>query len=116
MIFAVSDRAQCKLRRLSVICDPSVPKTGIISDMVEARVDFAEFLADTFDEGAYVGAISLRAVSGNEVFSMNQIIDLTIADVLYRSLRYQSQDLEFRQREFDSPTTPQGPVRVVAQG
>ena len=56
-VFAVSDHAQWMARRVSSFGGPSVSETGVVFDMVETGVDIAELLADTLDEGAYIGAI-----------------------------------------------------------
>jgi hypothetical protein len=70
-VFAVRDDAQPKLRRVSPFRNPAVSEAGVILDVVESGVDIAELLADTLDEGAYIGAISLRAVPGDKILTMN---------------------------------------------
>src|SRR6266446_6870641 len=81
-VFAVSENAQRLRGRVSVFRDPAVSETGVIFDMVETRVDIAELLADTLDERAHIGAIPFRAVPGDEIFAVDEIVDLTVADVL----------------------------------
>src|SRR6476619_6423161 len=80
-VFAVSDHAQGIPRRVSVFRSPAVSEAGVVFDMVETGVDVAELLADTLDKGADIGAISFRAVPGNEILTVDQIIDLTVANV-----------------------------------
>jgi hypothetical protein len=62
--------------------------------VVETWVDIAEFLADTFDEGAYIGTIPLGAVSGDEVFAVDQIVNLAVADILPCLFGQQGEDVE----------------------
>ena len=50
--------------------------------MVETGIDITELLADTLDERAYIGAISLRALSGDEILAVDEIVDFAVADVL----------------------------------
>src|SRR5689334_19335160 len=100
-VFAVSDHAQGMPRRGSVVAGPAISKTGVILDVVETGVNIAELLADALDEGAYISAIPLQAVSGNKIFAVDQIVDLAIPDVAARSLRQQSDDFEFGQRQVD---------------
>src|SRR5690349_19728817 len=90
-VFAVSDQAQLKLVRA-----PAVSETGVVFDVVERGVDIAELFADALDEGAYIGAIAFRTVPGYEIFAVDQIIDLTVADILAGLFGEQSEDLEDR--------------------
>jgi hypothetical protein len=92
---AVSDHAQWIPRRVSPFGGPTVSKTGVIFDVVERGVDIAEFLADTLDEGSYIGTIPLCAVSGDKVLAMDKIINLAVADVLPRLIGQQRYDPEF---------------------
>jgi hypothetical protein len=85
-VFAVSDDAQRRPRRASFLSCPAVSEAGVILDVVETGIAIAEFLADTLDEGSYIGTITLSAVSGDEVLSVDEIIYLAIADVLPRLL------------------------------
>src|SRR5207248_3710030 len=70
----------------------------------------------TLDEGADIGTISLGAVSGDEVFPVDQIVNLAVADVLPGLLGQQGEDLEFRQGEVDGPSCPDCPADIEAQG
>src|SRR5262249_1441052 len=81
-VFAESENAQQSRGRVSVFRDPAVSETVVIFDMVETGVDIAELLADTFDEGAHIGAIPFRSVPGDEILAVDEIVDLTVADVL----------------------------------
>src|SRR5690349_25154598 len=109
-VFAVSDHAQSKLIR-----DPAVSETGVVFDVDERGVDIAELLADALDEGAYIGAVTFRPVPGYEVLAMDQIINLTVADIVPGFLGEQSQDLELRQGQIDASVAPNRPVCVEAQ-
>ena len=94
--FVVSDHAQPRLRRTSPLRSPAVSETGVVLDAVETGIDIAEFLADTLDESAYIGAISLRPVPRNKILAVDEIVDLAVADILARFLGQHGQDLEFR--------------------
>jgi hypothetical protein len=85
-VFAVSDEAQRRPRRASLRPCPPVSEAGVVLDVVETWIAIAEFLTDTLDEGSYIGTITLCAVSGDEVLSVDKIIYLAIADVLPRFL------------------------------
>ena len=72
-----------QVRRMRESLAPhTVRKAGVVLDVVETWIAIAEFLADTLDEGSYIGTITLCAVSGDEVLSVDEIIYLAIADVL----------------------------------
>src|SRR5258708_26867657 len=114
-VFAVSDHAQGPRRSVSVFRSPAVSEAGVVFDMVEPGVDVAELLADTLDKGTDIGAISFRAVPGDEILTVDQIIDLTVADVPSCFLCQQGEDLEFRQGKVDDPSYPHRPVCVEAQ-
>src|SRR5215468_727383 len=81
-VFAESENAQRLRGRVSVFRDPAVSETGVIFDMVKTEVDIAEFLADTLDNRAQMGAIPFRPVPGDEILAVNEVVDLTEADVL----------------------------------
>src|SRR6516162_424096 len=100
-VFAVSDHAQRIPRRVSVFRGPAVSEAGIVFDMFEIRVDIPELFADTLDEGTYIGPIPLPALPGDEVFAVDQIINLSIADVLSGLVGEQGEDLEFGQGQVD---------------
>ena len=106
VVFAVSDDAQEPPRRLSIVGGPAISETGVVFDMVETGVNIAELLADALDEGAYISAIPLQAVSGNKIFTVDQIVDLTVPDVATRSLRQQGDDFEFGQGQIDGAVGP----------
>ena len=85
-VFAVSEDAPRRLPRASLLRCPAVSETGVVLDVVETWIAIAELLADTFDKGSYIGTITLCALSGDEVLSVDKIIYLAIADVLPRLL------------------------------
>src|ERR1700730_7089349 len=114
-VFAVSDHAQGIPRRVSIFRSPAVSEAGVVFDMVETGVDIAELLADTLDKGADIGAISFRAVPGDEILTVDQSIDLTVANVPSCFLWQQGEDLEFRQSKVDDPSYPHRSVCVEAQ-
>src|SRR5215472_2937916 len=98
-VFAVSDDVQRTGCRVSVFRVPAVSETGVVIDVVETWVDIVELLADTLDEGAYIGAIPLRAVPRYEILAVDEIVDLAVADVLVCLFRQQGHNPEFRQRQ-----------------
>ena len=53
---------------------------------------------------------------GDEVFAVDQIINLAVADVLPGLFGEQGEDLEFRQGEIDGPPGPHRPAGIEAQG
>src|SRR6516225_1493138 len=81
-VFVVSDHVQRERCRVSVFRRPAVPETSVIFDMVETGVNIAELLANSFDEGAYIVAIPVRAVSRDEILAVDEIVNLAVADVL----------------------------------
>src|SRR5208282_2099513 len=94
---------------------PAVSETGVVFDVVETGVDITELLADTLDEGAYIGAIPLRAVPRDEILAVHEIVDLAVADVLACFFGQQGQESEFRQGQIDCPTGPQCAICVKIQ-
>jgi hypothetical protein len=62
--------------------NPAVAKPGVVADVLERRIDIMEFLADSLDEGADVGAKTVVAIAGREVLAVNQVVDLAIGYVL----------------------------------
>src|SRR5438132_416846 len=114
-VFAVSDHTQLAPRLALLWCGPAVPEAGVVFDEVEIGIAIAELLADTLDEGSYIGTIALRAVSGDKVLAVDKIINLAVADVLPRLIDQQRDDPEFRQGEVDCLAGPQRPVNVEAQ-
>src|ERR1700732_1066326 len=96
-VFAASDHVQRVRCRASVFRGPAVSETGVVFDVVETGVDITKLLADTLDEGAYIGAITLRAVPGDEILAVDEIVDLAVADVLACFFSQQGQDPKFRQ-------------------
>src|ERR1700730_2417232 len=114
-VFAVSDQTHPDTRCALLSRGPAVSKAGIVFDVVETRIDIAELFADTLDESSYVGTITLRAVSGDEVLAVDEIINLPVADVLLGLFGYTGNNLEFRQSEIDRLAGPQRPVHVEAQ-
>src|SRR5271155_5449833 len=95
-VFAVSDHAQRMPRRASLSRDPAVSEAGVVFDVVETWIAIAELLADTLDEGSYIGTIALCTVSGDEVFPVDAIINLAVADVLRRGLGEECDNPRFR--------------------
>src|SRR6516164_9471082 len=114
-VFADSEDVQRARCRVSVFRGPAVSKTGVVSDMVETGVNIAELLADTLDEGAYIGAVPLRAVPGDKILAVDEIVDLAVADVLARLFGQQSHNPEFRQRQIDLSFRPQCAICAKAQ-
>src|SRR5512133_1083602 len=114
MIFAVRDPARRKTRCALFPSCPAVSETGVVFDVVEVRIAIAELLADALDEGSYVGTIALRAVPGDEVLAVDEIIDFPVTDVLLGPLGEKRNNLEFGQREVDRLAGPQSPVNVEA--
>jgi hypothetical protein len=82
-VFAVSDHAQPILRRASLLRVPAVSEAGIVFDAAETG---SELLADTLSEGTDIGTIALPVVAGYEVFAVDGIVDLPVADILSRLL------------------------------
>src|ERR1700736_2231328 len=81
-VFAMSDHTQLARRRALLGCCPAVSEAGVVFDVAEIGIAIAELLADTLDEGSYIGAIPLCAVSGDKVLAMDKVVNLAIADVL----------------------------------
>src|SRR6266480_4080258 len=104
------------LRRVSAFRGPTIPKASVVFDIVETGVDIAEFFADTLDEGAYIGTIPLGTMSGDEVFAVDEIVNLTVADVLPSLLGQQGEDLEFGEGDVNRPSSPYRPIGIEAQG
>src|SRR5579883_2083690 len=91
-------------------CDPAVAESCIVVDMVELRVSVAELLADALDERPDIGAEPLRAIAGDEILAVDEIIDLAIGDVLAGAQGEQRHDLELGQRQVERLA---GPVRAA---
>src|SRR5258708_600803 len=106
-VFAESENAQRLHGRVSVFRDPAVSKTGVIFDMVKPRTNIAKLLADTLDERAHMGAIPFRAVPGDEIFAVDEVVDLTVADILAGFFGQQPDDPELRQGQIGRPSGPQ---------
>src|SRR5207302_2107738 len=115
MVFAVSDQAHRAARCALFASGPAVSKAGVVFDVVEVRSAIAELLADTLDEGSYVGTIALRTVPGDEVLAVDEIIDFTVPDVLLGLFGEKRNNLEFGQRQVDRLAGPQRPVHLEAQ-
>src|SRR5579862_5337866 len=103
-------------RRGLSLGDPAVAKAGIIVDQIEFGIDVAEFLADTLDEGADIGAIAFGAVAGDEILAVHEVVDVAIGDILAGARYQQHQDVELGQREFQLLAAPVGSAGVGAQG
>src|SRR6516225_8321576 len=114
-IFAESDDVQRARRRVSGFRGPAVSETGVISNVVEIGIDIAELLADTLDEGAYIGAVPFRAVPGDKILAVDEIVDLAVANVLAPLFGQQGHNPEFRQRQIDLSFRPQRAICVKAQ-
>src|SRR5438105_433556 len=114
-ILALSDRAQRTRRRRSRLWSPAVSKTGIIFDVVEIGIAFAELLADTLDEGPDIGAIPLFAVTGDEILAVDEVVDLAIADILPGPPGEQRDNLELGQGQIDRAPRPGRAAGVEAQ-
>jgi hypothetical protein len=83
--------------------------------VVETGVDITKLLAGTLDEGAYTGAITFRAVPGDKILAVDEIVDLAAADVLTCFFGQQGKDPEFRQGEIDRPFGSRCAICVKAQ-
>src|SRR6516162_8973452 len=114
-VFAASDHVRRLRGHVSVFRGPAVSETGVVFDLVETGVNIAELLANTLDEGAYVGPIPFRAVPCDEILAVDKIIDFTVTDVLARFVRQQGQDPEFRQGAIDRASGPQRAICVKTQ-
>jgi hypothetical protein len=55
-------------------------------------------------------------VSGDEVFAVDQIVNLAVADILTGFLGQQGEDFEFREGEVENPSRPDRPADIEAQG
>ena len=115
-VLAVIDHAQWIPRRVLAFCGPTISKTSVVFDVVETWVDIAELFADALDEGADIGTIPLGAVSGDEVFAVDQIVNLAVADILTCFLGQQGEDLEFGQGEVEKSSRLDRPADIEAQG
>ena len=89
---------------------PAISEPGKILDLFEAVVDIAKLPADTSDERAHVGAVSLRAGAGGEPAAAHEIVKLAVADVPAVALDEIGYDGVFAAAEPDAPTLPVGPV------
>src|SRR5437660_11236714 len=114
-ILAVIDHAQWIPQRVLAFCGPAISKTSVVFDVVETRVDIAKLFSDSLDKGAYIGTISLGTLSGDEVFAVDQIVNLAVPDILPCFLGQQGEDLEFREGEVDCPSGPDRPADIEAQ-
>src|ERR1700694_5326927 len=114
-VFAVSDHTQPVLRGALLRCGPAVSETGVVFDVVEIGIAIAELLADTLDEGSYIGTIPLGAMPGDKVLAVDKIINLAVTNVLPCLFGQERDDPEFRQGEVDRLTSPQRSVHIEAQ-
>src|ERR671914_708206 len=103
-VFATSERHGLGRRVVSVASragatcaaasgGPAVAETGVVLDVVEIVVDIAELLPDALNESADICAVPLGAVAGDEVFSVNEVVDFAVTDVLSGAHREQRDDL-----------------------
>src|SRR5215469_8822721 len=83
--------------------------------MVEIGVAVPEFLADSLDESADIGAISLCPMAGDKVLAVDEIVDVAITDILPCLLGQEHQDFKFGQCQLDSISSPQRAIGVKAQ-
>src|SRR6266852_1726764 len=56
----------------------AVAESGVVADAIERGIGIAEFLANSRDEGADIGAKTLVAMAGRKVLAVNEIVDLAI--------------------------------------
>src|SRR6185312_1278162 len=93
----------------------AVAESGVVVDVLELRIEITEFLADSLDEGADIGAIPLVAIAGREILAVHQVVNLAIGHVLAGTQGQQRENLELGQRQVDRPARPAGAIDVEAQ-
>src|SRR5262245_2394443 len=94
---------------------PAVTKPWIVLDCGKRWINVAEFLPDALDEGAHIGAEADLAFAGGEARTVDDVIELAIADVLPSATHQILDDAEFGQGQVDALVLPKGAVHVAAQ-
>src|SRR5882762_1786638 len=94
---------------------PAVSEAWIVVDLLEGRIDVAEFLPDALDEGAHIGAEADLALAGREACAVHDVVQLAIADVLAGATHQIFDDAKFGERQIDTAVLPIGAVDVAAQ-
>src|SRR5690349_3455288 len=108
----VSSRAR---RLLAIRIAPTIAEARIVLDVLECGVDVAEFLPDALDEGADVGAESDLAFAGREPDTMDNVVELAVADILPCPLHQIFDDAKLGQRQVDLFVLPERAVHVAPE-
>src|SRR5579859_5581773 len=106
----VSDRVTIRrppatLPSIGGLHDPAIAESRVIGDGGETGIDRQEFFPDTLDQGANIGAITVRPFAGDEILAPERVIDLAIAEIAPRGSEKLHHPV-FAESQLDRPFAP----------
>src|SRR5262249_34308808 len=97
------------------IVAPPIAETGIVLDPVEIGVGIAELLAHALDERANVRPVADFAVAADKAFAMDNIVEITVAEIAPGAIDHMPYDIVLREGQRDWPPFPAYPPAVVVE-
>src|SRR4029077_2239720 len=94
---------------------PTVPETAVIFDLVEGRVEAAELVPDTLDDGPYIAPIAVGPASGDETLIVQPVVDRPVCHVPTHVRSQQVDDVVFSEGEVEIRVLPIGPAYIGSQ-
>jgi hypothetical protein len=73
---------------------------------IEVRIDLNELAADAFDHRAHIGTVAILTLSDEETAAPDDVVDLSIGDVVTGLLAEQCDNVEFVPAERDIAAAP----------